>query len=449
MSIRGKDLPFGGRAWRFAALVSAVFLFQAPMARAQDATQQQALFQQMMRQPANHDITFEYARVATARGDYEAAIGALERLLYYNPRLTQVKYELGSLYFRLGSYAMAKRYFKEALASPDLDAGTRARIEAYLPDADKQLQNSRLSGFVQTGIRSQSNANYAPSSGSILLSGSPLSLAPNAQKKSDTNWFELAGISHDYDLGNQRGDVLETRFIGYLTQQDRFSQLNVGLFDASVGPRLSISELWQGATIKPYVVGGNTWLDNSSYLGSVGAGVDLRLPFGSGLTVGPGFEWRRNDFNIGNVNPVSPFNSGDSYTASLGSSWQISQTVRLDTRGFYRRGDAQFVFNTYDQWAAEAALTFEFAPPFASITRNWSVAPFVKLLDTRFGSSNPFIDPATVQHDTMWSTGAIFNTPINSWFGLSTAIQYDHTDSTVQNYRLNNFSVMFGPTARF
>lgn len=434
---------------RLLVLAAFALVMQAGAALAQDAAQQQALFQRMMQQPTNHDITFEYARVATARGDYEAAIGALERLLYYNPRLTQVKYELGSLYFRLGSYEMAKRYFKEALASPDLDATTRARIEAYLPDANKQLQTSRLSGFVQTGIRSQSNANYAPSSGAILLGGSPLSLAPNAQKKSDTNWFELAGVSHDYDLNNQRGDVLETRFVGYLTQQDRFSQLNVGLFDASFGPRLSISELWQGATIKPYVIGGNTWLDNTSYLSSVGAGVDLRLPMGNRFSFGPGFEWRRNDFTLGNINPVSPFNSGDSYTAALGSTWQVLQTVRLDTRGYYRRGDAQFVFNTYDQWAAEAALTFEFAPPFVGIPRNWSVAPFVKVLDTKFGGPNPFIDPLNTQHDTMWSTGAIFNAPINGWFGLSTAIQYDHTDSTVQNYRLNNFSVMFGPTARF
>ncbi|MBX9711161.1 MAG: tetratricopeptide repeat protein [Xanthobacteraceae bacterium] len=430
-------------------LMAFVLLMQAGAARAQDAGQQQALFQRMMQQPTNHEITYEYARVATARGDYEAAIGALERLLYYNPRLTQVKYELGALYFRLGSYSMAKRYFKEALASPDLDATTRARIEAYLPDADKQLQNSRLSGFVQTGIRSQSNANYAPSGGAILFNGNPLSLAPNAQKKSDVNWFGLAGISHDYDLNSQRGDTLETRFIGYMTRQDRFSQLDVGLFDASFGPRLSLNELWQGATIKPYVVGGNTWLDNKSYLGSVGAGLDLRLPMANHWTVAPGFEWRRNDFTLGTVTPVTPFNSGDSYTASLGGTWQATQTIRLDTRGFYRRGDAQMVFNTFDQWGAEAALSFEFSPPFVGITRNWSVAPFVKLLDTKFGGPNPFIDPLNTQHDTMWSTGAIFNAPINSWFGLSTAVQYDHTDSTIQNYRLNNFSVMFGPTARF
>jgi hypothetical protein len=71
----------------------------------------------------------------TDRGDYEAAIAALERLLYYNSNLAHVKYELGTLYFKLRSFDMAKRYFKEALVTPGLDPVTRSRIEGYLPEA--------------------------------------------------------------------------------------------------------------------------------------------------------------------------------------------------------------------------------------------------------------------------------------------------------------------------
>ena len=124
----------------------------------------------------------------------------------------RVKYELGSLYFRLGSYEMARRYFREALACPDIDPATKDRIEASLPDADKQMQQSRLSAFVQTGLRYQSNASYAPTSGTVRLGGQDLALLPSATRKSDTNWFALAGVSHDYDLDDQRGDTLETRF---------------------------------------------------------------------------------------------------------------------------------------------------------------------------------------------------------------------------------------------
>jgi hypothetical protein len=441
---------FARRAALSIGVLTACLGFAGFPAVAQDASQQNQLFQQMLRNPTNHELTFDYVRVATARGDYEAAIGALERLLFYNPKLTQVKYELGALYFRLGSYEMAKRYFHEALASPDLDPVTRARIEAYLPDADKQTQRNRFSGFAQTGIRSQSNANYAPTSGNLLLGGTPIGLLPTAQKKSDINWFGLAGVSNDYDLNDARGTVLETRFAGYLTAQKRFDELNVGLFDINFGPRIALApELLPGATFKPYIVGGNTWVGGSSYLGTAGAGVSFNLPVNNRFSWGPEFEWRHVDINNGALNVVSGFGSGDWYTTGAWGSLQITQTIRFDGRGFYRRGDSNPSFQSFDQWGLEAALSFEFAPPWVWMTRNWSIAPFVKYYNTRFDAANPFIDPLTVRRDDQWSVGTIFNAPFTRTWGFSTAVQYDRTNSTIQNYRLNNFSVMAGPTARF
>ncbi|WP_424627132.1 tetratricopeptide repeat protein [Bradyrhizobium sp. SYSU BS000235] len=430
--------------------ICAIVLGAHHSAQAESAQEQDQLFQQMVRNPANHELTFEFVRVATARSDYEAAIGALERLLFYNPRLTRVKYELGALYFRLGSYEMAQRYFREALASPDVDAITKERIETYLPQTEKQLQPSRLSGFVQTGIRSQSNASYAPGSGILRLGGNDLALLPTARQKSDVNWFGLAGVSHDYDLQNQHGDVLETRAVGYLTQQVRLPDLNVGFFDLSFGPRLALApELLPGATIKPYIAGGNTWLGGSSYFSTIGTGVALQFPVNNRFSFGTDFDWRRADFQNGNLTPVSGFNSGDWFTTGVSGSLLIAQQIKLDMRGLYRRGESAFAFQSFDQWGAEAALTFEFAPPFEMISRNWSVAPFVRRIDTRFDAANPFIDPLTVRRDGTWSVGALFDMPLTKTFGLSTAVQYDRTDSTLPNYRLDNFSVMFGPTARF
>jgi len=431
------------------AAIAAAYIVQSQSVQAQAVSDQERLFQQMVLQPANHDVTFAFVRAATQRGDYEAAIGALERLLFYNPNLTQVKYELGALYYRLGSYEMARRYFKEALASPSLLPATRQRIEAYLPDTEKQLQQSRLSGFVQTGIRSQTNASFAPSGSLLRLGGADLTLLPSAQRKSDINWFGLAGVAHDYDLNNSRGDILETRFVGYLTAQDRFSNLNVGLFDVSFGPRLMLPELMPGASIKPYVVGGNTWVGGDNYLSSGGAGVSLRLPFTMQWTLQPEFEWRQNSFSLGNTANVSTFNSGSTYTAALSSTYQLAQPLRLDMRGLVRRGDSTFSYQSFDQWGAEAALLYEFAPPIEGIMRNWSIAPFVKYIATHFDTPNPFIDPFTTRADNQWSVGGILNMPVNTTFGISAAVQYDKVNSNLPNYRLDNFSVIIGPTARF
>jgi tetratricopeptide (TPR) repeat protein len=65
-------------------------------------SQKSALFQQMLRNPANLDATFAYADVAARLGDYEAAVSALDRMLLFNPNLPRVQLEIGALYFRMG-----------------------------------------------------------------------------------------------------------------------------------------------------------------------------------------------------------------------------------------------------------------------------------------------------------------------------------------------------------
>ncbi len=426
-------------------------------ARAEDvAADQQRLFDRMMQEPTNHDLTFEFARVATAHGDYEAAIGALERLLFYQPRLARVKYELGALYFRLRSFEMARRYFHEALESPNLDAITRSRIEAYLPDAEKQLQQSRFSGFAQTGIRTQSNASFAPIGDTIRLASptgigsQDLSLLAGARRSSDVNWFGLVGLSHDYDFDNQRGDSFETRFTGYATHQFRLDDLDVGLVNVSLGPRLALwPEVFPNVTFKPYFVAGNAWVSGSSYVSSIGGGASLSIPVTTRITVEPDLQWTRADFNTGNLAAVSTFGSGNWLTGSVATSVKIDDQLQLTARTAYRRGDAALTWQAFDQWSGEAALTFSFAPPLEAITRNWSISPFIRVVNTRFDAANPAIDPLVRRADLEWITGAVLDMPINASFGISTTVQFDHTTSTLPNYQFDNLSFLIGPTARF
>jgi hypothetical protein len=57
--------------------------------------QKDALFQQMLSEPGNLDVTFAYADVSARLGDYEAAVSALERMPLFNPDLPRVQLELG------------------------------------------------------------------------------------------------------------------------------------------------------------------------------------------------------------------------------------------------------------------------------------------------------------------------------------------------------------------
>ena len=126
-----------------------------------------ALFQQMLRAPANLDVTFKYADVAARLGDYEAAVAALERMLLFNPDLPRVQLELGVLYFRMGSYGLARDYFdRAAAANPPPDV--RARLDQYMAEVEKGESGHRVTGYFFSGVQYQTNANVAGSS--VILS---------------------------------------------------------------------------------------------------------------------------------------------------------------------------------------------------------------------------------------------------------------------------------------
>ena len=143
------------------------------------------------------------------------------------------------------------------------------------------------------------------------------------------------------------------------------------------------------------------------------------------------------------------FGSGDWYAGGFSSGVKFQEWLKLDSRGLFRRGESNLVFQSFHQWTAEAALTIEFAPPFEMLSRNWSVIPFAKYIKTDFDAANPFIDPFTVRADKQWIVGAMFNAPIAKGLGVTATVQYDKVDSNIKNYTQDNFSVMVGPTARF
>ena len=85
----------------------------------------------------------------------------------------------------------------------------------------------------------------------------------------------------------------------------------------------------------------------------------------------------------------------------------------------------------------------------ASFRGNCGAANIRRTIRTAFDSANPFIDPATVERDSEWIAGVVLDMPVTKTFGMSTTIEFDHTDSTLPNYRQNNLTTMIGPTARF
>jgi tetratricopeptide (TPR) repeat protein len=255
----------------------------------------EALFQQMFRDPANLDVTFAYADVSARLGDYEAAVSALERMLLFNPDLPRVQLELGALYYRMGSYDLARDYFdKAAAANPPPEV--RARLEQYLADIEKSQSRHHLSGYVFFGGQYQTDANVAGSS-LILSPVGPVVLGNQFVKQASGSMFGSGSLLYSYDMGTQNRDTLEVTSVGYLNHyfNAAVNRLDLSLLEVTGGPRFNFPSGLigaQAASLKPYIIGDEVGLGWNQYFAAGGTGIEYDEIVWNDLAVRAAFEFR-------------------------------------------------------------------------------------------------------------------------------------------------------------
>jgi hypothetical protein len=423
---------------------------------AQDArVERDQLAAHIQRHPEDYEATYRFVRVTTELRDYEAGVGALERLLMFNPNLSRAEKELGFLYARLGAYEAAARHLRAARAAGDLDPVQTAQIDAQLPDIEKRTQTSRLSVRIHTGLRAQSNANYFPANNLFQVGGA--GLASTGARKGDLNSFQLVQAAHEYEFGNQRGDRLETRVTGYATQQFNLPQYSVALFSGAIGPRFFVpQEMFGGLSVRPYLTGAVSLLGSNSYLNTGGAGASVRAEFSPDIWLEPGAEWRglwvdqgRGIFGISPYATLSTLATGDVVTGYLSGSYRILDGVRLDGRVAYSRANAGFAAQSSDQVDVQAMLRLEVDPPLPMIARRWTIAPYARFTNIAFDKANLLVNPFVARHDAAWTYGIMLDAPVTDAIGFAGNLEFARNDSNLPNYKTQNVSVSFGPTVKF
>src|SRR5689334_10367271 len=211
-------MAVGTRIGALAAGAFALGLLLAPPATAQPAPpgmgtsaaaraaasnpEYQALFKRMYANPSDLDVTFRFAEVAARLGDYEAAIGALERMLYYNPNLPRVKLELGVLYHRIGGYKVSRSYFEQAIATPGAPADIRERVAKFMTDIDQRTNPHKFTGFIHAGWRYQTNASAGPNDLTVRALGNDATLDSKFGSAPDWNKFVTGGFGYTYEYSD-------------------------------------------------------------------------------------------------------------------------------------------------------------------------------------------------------------------------------------------------------
>ena len=409
------------------------------------------LFKRLLVKPDDLDAGFRYAELETELGDYEAAIGALERMLYYNPNLPRVKLQLGVLYFRLRSYEMARTYFNAVLALKDLPADVHTEVEVYIAAVDRAVAINQFSVYAQAGLAYQTNANAGPNSPNVLALGQNALLSPQFQKTPDWNAFGLVTAHHFYDFDDQRGDGWESDLVAYYSQQFKVTRLDLGLVELRTGPRLGLGD-YGGPSVHPYAIGNAMTLGGPDYLNTLGAGLSANWPVNEALTLTPGVEFRNRWFYNSENYPTASGQSGGQWIGYLFGTGLVSAPLGISWQGRLSFTDANASYKPYGfrDVSVDLGLPYAFAAPaFAQTASLWTLTPAVGFSYTPYDAADFIVDPFVTRVDRQWRVSATLETTFYKSLGFTLQVQYLHTNSTIPNYRLQDFIVAGGPTYRF
>lgn len=213
------------------------------------------------------DPEFDYLLgIAALDSDHrERAIFALERVLAVQPNNALARAEIARAYLAVGEKDTARRELETVTREP-IPAAARATIDRYL-SAITAAETTRVQGYIELGLGTDSNVNSATSSSQVALpafGGLIATLNPAATSKEDSFTSVLGGINFTRKM-NERWSLLASLAGNgkFNREQDQFDTVTL---DGNLGARWAAARnaLTLAAQMQSFEV------DNSRYRDSRG-----------------------------------------------------------------------------------------------------------------------------------------------------------------------------------
>jgi hypothetical protein len=448
------------------ALAAGVWLAITPGAAADDTpadkasltAQKQALFQQMLSDPSNLDVTFAYADAAAQIGDNEAAVAALERMLLFNPNLPRVDLELGVLYFRMGSFKAAQSYFEKAKSfNPPPDVV--ARVDEYLGKIHSAEQTSQFSGFFFMGSQYQSDANVAPGSPLIHSPIGDVLLSSQFVKHDDANFFATGSVLYSYDVGDDDHDTIEATGTGFANHYLQFNRLDLDLGEITAGPRFRYPNvpLVDGVSFKPYVIVNEVGLGENQYFWTYGVGLEATGVFFGDVSTKISWEFREKNFSDAPDRPLSRGLTGNDNLLTLAMTKPVTTNSALSLEFDYLDQATRLTYYANMDYSVAAGYRIRYDDPTGLLKFPWETVVFGSRSWAVYQSPDPccntsgsslFFSPSD-RFDRHWRFGVTQSLQVAQNIAVVLQLQRDIVSSNLPIYGYTSDSVLIGPQIRF
>lgn len=400
-------------------------------------------FRAMMADPANLDLTFRFAELAIAAGDLEGAVSAFERLLIFNPNLPRIRYELGLLYLRLGSFQIARGYFEDVARAPDVPADIRSSTQASIAEIDKRLSATTVGFSAQAGMRWQSNANAANSAGVVKLFGLDATLDQTSQKRADWNGFAQASLAFAYDLGNQDRDTFETGLQLYGTRQREVSSLDLQVAQIDLGPRFR-SGGEEGWNLRPFALGSLVTLDDARYFASYGGGVTVDLPVSRSFGLDFDYRSRFRRFHVSEARASVADKDGWEHGGRFGLRYAPGAVDLIKAGGGVSFANTRAEYERYLEYTVDLSYFRQFQAPFDLTALPWIASVTGGRTLRYYDGIDATVDPSTTRYDREWGLGVGLAVRVTTSWSLNLQFQQQWVRSSISNYTYTNTSATVG-----
>jgi len=391
------------------------------------------LLAQMMADPSDLDIAFEYAALSSQAGDLEGAIATLERMLIFAPGLPRLQLELGVLYYRLGANEPALSYFNGALAAPDVPADVRDKVEQYIAAIEKRSETSGFGGAIILGARYQTNANSAPANPRIMLNGLPFTLSADGLGAPDANAFIAGSFRAIHDLQSQ-GDQLVATMQVYGALYKELGRLNTGVVEVTVGPSFDLRRYRiDDARFDIYAIASGMLLGNDPYLASGGVGVRLTKGLAQDTNLRLDLRAVRNAYVNSPTRPLATNSNGYTVSGTVGVDHQLNEHFKLFAQLNGERRVAERGYLTAWQGGVTAGTVVTFDSPISEEADDWALTVSGGYLKRVFDAPDPVINATTAQTDDEVFAQAALSIPLKDGWSVETSTSWR---AVMSNYDL-------------
>ncbi len=408
-------------------------------------------FRQVLSAPADMQIGLSYARLLVQAGNFEGGIAAMERMLLAPNPPPSLRLEVGILYYRLGSYAAAEAYLRQAIADPNLPADLKQQAESLLADATRRTQNNRLTGFVMAGIRGQTNPTTRPEE-DFLRAGGALVPRSQAQKPDSDTDFQLVGrLEHTWDLETQNSAELVSTLLGVASHYSSVSSYTLTanptkphdlfLVEGTTGIRFKPDPTGaQGWTVRPHVILGNILLDGHQYAYSVGGGLETSYQINERFVLDAAYEARNYSYSTRIDVSEAKAQGGLEHTLRMRASYELFPGNILVGEIIGRDHNADRSYFAYRSGEARLSYVINYGNPLGWDNRSWTSVLSSGATLRRYDGADPSVDPGRRRSDTEWRTNLSTTVPVNDSWSILLQGEYTKASSNLPNYRYNNTS---------